>query len=312
MRHPKTHEWLIYPCGQCLACRVKKRSAWQLRNLLESRTALSSSFWTLTLNDSGLQELQQSNDGHRIMLRRFFDALRKSESRAGNLTPIRFYGCLEFGGQFGRPHWHLLIYNMLHNYREPLPYRQNLPRPRTHIAQWPHGHIDVAEFNPATINYVCDYLTKFTRPEEKPLPFRTIRPAIGFYGVKSLAESVAKTHGTLPDQPAYFKLGERKYPLDQWTRDKFNECFRKAGGRYFARGNPRDRTYERLAWEAARDACPELVWQETLKQDQMERLLNGKAQKNEQREKAVSAIYRNRQEAAERTARLEIGFSGEA
>lgn len=309
MRHPKTSEWLKYPCGQCLACRVKKRSTWTLRNLLESRTAISSSFWTLTLSECGLQTIRDV--GPRSMVRAFFDALRKAESRAGNQMPIRYYGCLEFGGQLGRPHFHLLIYNLVTNFRVSSPYRENLPRPRQHIAQWPHGHVDIAEFNNATINYCCDYLTKFISEAEKPQPYRTIRPAIGFYGLKSLAVSVANTHTILPGRPAFLEVNGRKFPLDQWCRDTFEREFRKAGGRFAPNGGPRARTLDRLSWEAAREALPHVVLAEQKAQERLERLILGKAQKKENAERAATAIYLNRIAAKAATESVALGFTGE-
>lgn len=291
MRHPKTHEWLKYPCGQCLPCRVKKRSALTSRNLLESRTALSASFWTLTFADT--TDLASGKKRIREIFRSFADALRKSEIRAGNMTPIRFFGCCEFGGRYGRPHFHLLIYNMVKNYRDPPRYTRGLPRPPQYIGFWPHGHVDIAEFNNATVNYCVEYMLK---TEEDPIPFRTVRPAIGFYGIQALAVSYARKFSILPARPAYLVHGSRKFPLDNWTRRTFDNEFKRAGGRYGARENPRERTLDRLALEAAWDACPELAQREAINLRTLEMLRNGKEAKKKQIEEAASRCYLARQQ----------------
>lgn len=311
MRHPKTGEFLTYPCGQCLQCRLTKRSTWTLRNLLESRCAVSSSFWTLSLSDSGLATLRDR--GAQTLFRRFSDALRKAEHRAGNPNPIRFYGLLEFGGQFGRPHYHFLIYNLLAEYRQPSAYQSGLPRPRLHFGCWPHGHIDVAEFNKATISYCCDYLTKFTDESSKPIPCRTIRPAIGGYGIRALAVTAARTHSPLPSLPAYLEIGGRKFPLDKFCRDTFERAYREAGGKLVPTNELRSRArvFDRLSWQAARSASPHLVDQEERNLQRMERLIIGKAHKKDLIERQATAIALNRAANKAATESVSLGFAGE-
>lgn len=233
-----TDVWSSFSCGRCSLCRARKRTQWALRHLLESRQAVSESFWTLTYSEQGISDTEGISP--RIITRRFMDALRKSESRGGNTLPIRFFGVTEYGERFGRPHHHLLIYNVVTNYRDPAPYRPSLPRPRIHIGSWPHGHVDVAEYNPATIRYVLKYLEKDSR-SSPVYPIYARNPAIGFSGIVRLAESLAKTYGKLPRPPTSFSLGGSPYPLDRYTKEKFAQAFRAAGGRYSDFGNPRSR-----------------------------------------------------------------------
>jgi len=230
MKHPVTAIWISHGCGQCLPCRLKKQSAWTFRNRLESQASHTSSFWTLTLNESGLQAMGAS--GPRKMMRAFFDNLRKSEARHLNGNPIRYFGCLEYGGKFGRPHFHMLIYNLEHNLIVPQPYRRNLPRPQLNISIWPHGSVDPGTFNPATIAYTSKYIFKDTRNGEPAHPFRTIRPAIGYYGLEYLAAQIAKKHSILPEPPVSFQMGSTTYFPDNWTRKTFDKCFITAGGKY--------------------------------------------------------------------------------
>lgn len=244
IKSSKTDVWSSFRCGRCVGCRVTKRSQWTLRHRLESREAVSSAFWTLTFSEENISAWDATSP--RTTTRRFMDALRKSEVRRGNMLPIRCFGVTEFGGLFGRPHTHLLIYNMVHNLREPVTYLKGLPRPRISIPIWPHGHVDVAEYNPKTINYVLEYLHKDSR-ESPVYPIYAKNPAIGYSGIVRLAESLAKQHGSLPRPPTSFDLGGSPYPLDRYTREKFAAAFRAAGGRYSDYGNPKSRWLVRLS-----------------------------------------------------------------
>jgi hypothetical protein len=297
-RHPKTNQWFAYPCGQCTPCRINKKSMWTFRNILESRSALTSSFWTLTLDDAGLDNFGELTNGSQKLLRTFINSLRKSEVRHGNFTPIRYFGCFEYGETLGRPHWHVLIYNLIHNYREPPPYQKGLPRPRQHSAQWPHGHVDIGEFNPATINYTISYLMKGScHPEMKPRRFGSVRPGIGFYGLQSLAVNAARQHLQLEDKAKFFKIGNRTYPIDAWTQATFDKLYKQAGGVYTNRPTPFEKRAIQISDELDRNAQP-LYIEKRLHQRirHIETQAEWKKQKQAFREKHVSAIYAQRTE----------------
>lgn len=289
----KRDTWIEYPCGKCLPCRIRKRSAWCLRLQLEAQRSLSRSFWTLTLNDDSLTAA--SEDERRTTIRNFIAALRASESRKGNIAPIRFFGCLEYGGSFGRPHWHMLVFNLMANYRPPSKYHRGLPRPLCRITQWPHGHVDVAEFNLATVNYVCDYLTDFSgvKGDVPSIPVRTIRPAIGYYGLKAFAQEIVKERSILLQMPTSFTIGTRHYPIDRWTRDTFIKLYEEAGGRYRPQGTPKKRYRLRLIEERAiLDATPRLSHiAEQRKEAELYGAILAKETKRETREREISARY---------------------
>lgn len=213
-----------YRCGKCLSCRINQQAAWILRNLLESQTARSKSFWTLTLSDAGLLALDSL--GPRRLIRTFFDSLRQSESRAGNLNPIRYFGCLEYGGQFDRPHWHMLIYNLEANYQEAGKFTKGLPRPLFHTPLWPYGHIQSGTVTKASMRYVAAYMTEFK--DQRNILFSTRRPAIGFYGLDRLAAILARKHSSLP-LPNFLEISGSRYPLDAWTIGTLEERFKSHG-----------------------------------------------------------------------------------
>lgn len=236
--------------------------------------------------------------GRKRIIYRFLDALRKSEIRHGNSLPIRLYGVYELGGIFDRPHYHILIYNLIRNYRRPTKYTRGLPRPRYHIGQWPFGHIDIGEYNPATINYTIEYLMKDTRTDgAESFPIRTARPAIGFYGLRSLAENLAKKHGTLPELPASLRLNGRKYPLDRWSKDVLRKTFKEAGGTFTDWPGPLDKKLRFLQTCAEFDAFPHIKERmyknERIKEDLIAQTqIKKEARRNEVIERAIRSKTR--------------------
>lgn len=248
MKHPKTAMWLTHRCGQCLPCRIAKQSNWVLRNRLELTSAYSASFWTLTLDNAGLQSL--ATLGPRRIIRNFFVALRQNEQRHGNKTMIRYFGCLEFGGKFGRPHFHFLIYNLMRNRFEGSVYRPGLPRPQIHSTLWPYGHIDLGTVNPASMRYVASYMTEFREPGSANILYSTRRPAIGFYGLDKLAATLARRHSSLPEVSS-LTIGAKQYPLDMWTRKTLRERF-QAHGIKTKRLDPMERKLQALSLDVAK------------------------------------------------------------
>lgn len=214
-------------CKQCVACRIAKKDDWTLRCQLETLTATTSSFWTLTYAE---ENLPNSVTTIRRQVRNFFNILRRKEKRGGNPNMIRYFGCLEFGGKFGRPHVHLAIWNLHVHYREPQPYRKGLPKPPIHIDAWPHGHIDLGQLNTGSINYIAGYLTDFKNPDQpQPLTFSTRRPGIGFTGILSLVEQVAPRLPAQISTPTSITLKTRQYSFSPWTKGVLLYAFRKAG-----------------------------------------------------------------------------------
>lgn len=94
-----------WPCGQCLACRIRKRKEWVLRMMLEAREANYVYFCTLTYRDERLWP-----DGVRkAELQSFIRKMRK-HFPAGTL---RYFGVGEYGEDKGRPHYHVLFFSRL-------------------------------------------------------------------------------------------------------------------------------------------------------------------------------------------------------
>ncbi|AXL14845.1 replication initiator protein [Microviridae sp.] len=219
---------LVVPCSQCLPCRINRRDRWVTRGILEHRSRFTGQFWTLTFSEEGLDTL--STHGARKLVHQFLDSLRTSERRHGNPLPIRFFGCLEHGELFGRPHVHLLLWNLIHNFRNSTPYKPLLPRPTFNIGLWPHGHVDVQPLTIPSIRYVAKYVTKFEEDQTiAPVCFRTIKPPLGLDGLEQLVRDISRgpTKGWL--QSPSIQIDGNNWELDQTMQKHYRRLCRNYG-----------------------------------------------------------------------------------
>lgn len=242
-RRTKDWAWHSLPCGRCLPCRITRRSALVLRCLAEGWKSSTQSFWTCTLADHSLEALNEEH--YRATIKRFVQSLQASERRAQNSLPIRYIGCIEYGSDYGRPHLHVLIWNLMRNYRRPpqyLAHLKGLPRPRHAIPQWPHGHVDIAEVNLSTMHYVMSYMLDFSHlktPHRPPAKYvSTRRPGIGAYGMRQVGWEIARSHSTVSMLPGSISLKGRHFPMGTWSKQQVLKGFTDAGGLIRPEGTP--------------------------------------------------------------------------
>ncbi|WNK14537.1 MAG: replication initiator protein [Microvirus sp.] len=95
---------LKLPCGQCVGCRLERSRQWALRCIHEAKLYENNIFVTLTYDDKHLPHDSGLNHRH---FQLFIKKLRKHFPQ-----PIRYYMCGEYGGQFGRPHYHAILFNI--------------------------------------------------------------------------------------------------------------------------------------------------------------------------------------------------------
>lgn len=91
-------------CGKCMDCRLSYSREWAIRCVHEaSLYGDSNVFVTLTYND---ENLPSDHGLHYRDFQLFMHKLRKSAPGRG-----RFVMCGEYGEQFGRPHFHAILFN---------------------------------------------------------------------------------------------------------------------------------------------------------------------------------------------------------
>ena len=98
----------VLPCGKCIVCKYKKTLQWMTRAFAENCTSSTFPLYiTLTYNDLGLPVCGLLKEHCQLFMKR----LRKRLSDDGYSETLRFYLAAEYGGNFGRPHYHLLLWN---------------------------------------------------------------------------------------------------------------------------------------------------------------------------------------------------------
>lgn len=98
---------LELPCGQCIGCRLKRSRDWAMRIMHESSLHQENCFLTLTIAE---ENMPFRPDLDHSLIQVFMRSLRKRTGRK-----LRFFCCGEYGGQFGRPHYHLILFGMNFN-----------------------------------------------------------------------------------------------------------------------------------------------------------------------------------------------------
>lgn len=108
-RNPFFHQGqgMLFDCGSCRACRLKRRGEWALRMQHESSTVGHKTlFVTLTYNAEHLPK----DYGLSIEdCQKFFKRLRRRLDRKNDKTKFKYYLCGEYGPKTRRPHYHAII-----------------------------------------------------------------------------------------------------------------------------------------------------------------------------------------------------------
>lgn len=92
----------MFPCGKCLACNLSKQSEWASRLVLEYKLHESATFFTLTYSD---KHLPSDN----TLQKRDIQLFIKRWNKNYGYQP-RYFVCGEYGGKFGRPHYHGIFF----------------------------------------------------------------------------------------------------------------------------------------------------------------------------------------------------------
>lgn len=158
------------PCGRCLECRLEYSRQWANRCMLEAGSCQDSWFLTLTYDEDHLP----LNDFYMPTLRHdelsnFMKDLRGFYQYHYNLKDIRFFGCGEYGGKYGRPHYHVIVFNLPvldleFAFQKGDYFHFHSP---SLSKVWDKGLLDVATVNWDTCAYVARYVIKKAKGENE-------------------------------------------------------------------------------------------------------------------------------------------------
>ena len=103
-------------CGQCIECRMEKARIWAVRCCNESQyyeeEGKASVFLTLTYNEDNLpyvKSLTKDNVYYQTLYKRDLQLFNK-RLRKNTKEEYRYFASGEYGGNYGRPHYHMLLF----------------------------------------------------------------------------------------------------------------------------------------------------------------------------------------------------------
>lgn len=145
------------PCSQCVECRLDHARQWAIRLMKENQCHETSSFITLTYDDSHLPDGKTLVRSHvQAFHKRLHNRLLRSRGYG-----IRFYYSGEYGETFGRPHYHSIIFGFdfpdkkfyKRNHRDEPIYKSDYLR-----ELWPFGDNGIGLVTFESAAYVAGYV----------------------------------------------------------------------------------------------------------------------------------------------------------
>jgi len=163
------------PCGKCTHCRLTYSKEWMQRCMLEEKAWQYNEMLTLTYDDEHVPKTYgiDSETGEVLTdkvntlckkdVQEFLKRLRRQWEYKYGEDNIRFFMCGEYGEKFGRPHYHLLMFNF--NVRDKKFYKKSQKGFDMYHSQiiediWGKGHIELNDITPETCAYVARYVLK--------------------------------------------------------------------------------------------------------------------------------------------------------
>ena len=154
------------PCGSCTGCRLDRSRDWAVRCVHEAQLHLSSEYVTLTYRDDALPwDRSLRPDDFRLFVKR----VRKK------YPGVRYFQCGEYGGKFGRPHHHALMFNW---YLKDRKFWKTVNGYDLYTSQeleslWQHGFCTMGAVSFTSAAYVSRYIMKKITGRQAESHYRT-------------------------------------------------------------------------------------------------------------------------------------------
>lgn len=176
----------MVPCGKCFECCKAYSREWAIRCMREMKDNNNiGCFVTLTYKETdGKLHKKELQD----FIKRLRSHLHEECKKQGTLDiRIRYFGCGEYGGKRGRPHYHINIFGWRpddlvwcwHKNGEDYYCSPTIGK------LWPLGFNTVGDINYKTAFYTAKYMAKLDDRyhEVKPFTIMSLKPGIGCLNV---------------------------------------------------------------------------------------------------------------------------------
>jgi hypothetical protein len=182
----KTHhlqEPLTIPCGKCTGCRTEYSRQWAMRIKHEESLWDRNCFITLTYED---KHLPRKGNSTTLIKKDFQDFMKRLREPNESLDweppkPIRYYHCGEYGDQFGRPHYHAILFNTNFPDLKQIQGKKDLKTSKILDTIWGKGFTSVGAVTFESASYVAGYVQKKINGKQKEEHYQIIDPETGEY-----------------------------------------------------------------------------------------------------------------------------------
>lgn len=180
------------PCGHCDSCIEQRTKSWAIRCCLEAGQYSDNCFVTLTYSPKCLPK-------GGLCKKDVFRFIKHLRNKFG--AGIRYYGCGEYGSDYDRPHYHIILFNFFPSDSEivaPGPYGGFYYRSKELQKLWKFGFVSVGDLSYNSCAYVARYCNKKIKDigvlrENPEFSFMSRRPGIGEQYFKDHYDSLVAT-----------------------------------------------------------------------------------------------------------------------
>ena len=176
--YPVNINGMSMPCNHCAACYKNHSDDWFSRLTIEFYNSRDAAFLTLDYAPEFVPINEQS--GLLSLKKEDFQLFMKRLRQKVPAGTLRYFAVGEYGSQSHRPHYHAIMFG-IDKYQ-----CWEAARPSWRKMGKDIGHVHVGNVTPASIRYVCSYITarrhhQFNKTlAEPPFSLQSSNPGIGF------------------------------------------------------------------------------------------------------------------------------------
>lgn len=237
---------LFLPCGQCIGCRLERSRQWAIRCMHEASLYDENCFITLTYDDAHLKCSSLVYADFQMFMRRLRKRFSGSKSGVSTCsgepsmmrsTGIRFYMCGEYGDNFGRPHFHAILFNFNFPDRKYFKTKNGFRSYRSAVLEelWPFGHSYIGSATFESAAYIARYCVAKSTGKDAYEHYRRVDAETGELEVKV---------------PEFNRMSLKPGIGMPWVRKYFSDVYPNGdvvmrGGKKFKAPRAYDRVFER-------------------------------------------------------------------
>lgn len=177
-------KWLQIPCGKCIGCRMDYSKQWAARMVEEATLYPNNAFLTLTYNNEHLPysrtvdtktgELTENHPLVKSHVVKFIKRLREKVERTTG-AKLRYFACGEYGAKYGRPHYHMAVFNLDATQWGDIKLIGNNHQGDALFSSkeierlWGKGFVTIGELTPQSAAYIARYMLKKQKGPDKKI-----------------------------------------------------------------------------------------------------------------------------------------------